>query len=99
MLKTKDNPGGTPIEVFDGLRAALARNRAQFYLDFASGPFYGFNRPNAKVSQAVIQNWWRQGMMGGAKPSVHQTFTYRAHVRLVVRMGRDWYSSVSMRPS
>src|SRR5499427_2916462 len=67
MVKTKDNPGGTPIEVFDGLRAALAANRAQFYLDFASGPFYGFNRPNAKVSQAVIQNWWRQGMMGGAK--------------------------------
>jgi len=67
MVKTKDNPGGTPIEVFDGLRAALAGNRAQFYLNFASGPFYGFNRPNAKVSQAVIQNWWRQGMIGGAK--------------------------------
>jgi non-heme chloroperoxidase len=67
MVKTKDNPGGTPIEVFDGLRAALAGNRAQFYLDFASGPFYGFNRPNAKVSQGVIQNWWRQGMMGSAK--------------------------------
>jgi len=68
MVKTKDNPGGTPIEVFDGLRAALAKNRAEFYLEFASGPFYGFNRPNAKVSQAVIQNWWHQGMMGGAKP-------------------------------
>jgi non-heme chloroperoxidase len=67
MVKTKDNPGGTPIEVFDGLRAALAGNRAQFYLEFASGPFYGFNRPNAKVSQGVIQNWWRQGMMGSAK--------------------------------
>jgi non-heme chloroperoxidase len=67
MVKTKDNPSGTPIEVFDGLRAALAGNRAQFYLDFASGPFYGFNRPNAKVSQGVIQNWWRQGMMGSAK--------------------------------
>jgi non-heme chloroperoxidase len=67
MVKTKDNPGGTPIEVFDGWRAALAGNRAQFYLDVASGPFYGFNRPNAKVSQAVIQNWWRQGMIGGAK--------------------------------
>jgi non-heme chloroperoxidase len=67
MVKTKDNPGGTPIEVFDGWRAALAGNRAEFYLDVASGPFYGFNRPNAKVSQAVIQNWWRQGMMGGAK--------------------------------
>jgi non-heme chloroperoxidase len=67
MLKIKDNPGGTPIEVFDGLRAALAANRAEFYLQFASGPFYGFNRPDAKVSQAVIQNWWRQGMMGAAK--------------------------------
>jgi non-heme chloroperoxidase len=67
MVKTKDNPGGTPIEVFDGLRAALAANRAQFYLEFATGPFYGFNRPNAKVSQAVIQNWFRQGMIGGAK--------------------------------
>jgi len=67
MLKTKDNPSGTPIEVFDGLRAALAANRAEFFLQFASGPFYGFNRPNAKVSQAVIQNWWRQGMMGAAK--------------------------------
>jgi non-heme chloroperoxidase len=67
MLKTRDNPSGTPIEVFDGLRAALAANRAEFYLQFASGPFYGFNRPKAKVSQAVIQNWWRQGMMGAAK--------------------------------
>ena len=67
MVKTKDNPGGTPIEVFDGWRAALAANRAQFYVDVASGPFYGFNRPNAKVSQGVIQNWWRQGMMGSAK--------------------------------
>jgi non-heme chloroperoxidase len=67
MVKTKDNPGGTPIEVFDGLRAALAANRAQFYVDVASGPFYGFNRANAKVSQGVIQNWWRQGMMGSAK--------------------------------
>ena len=67
MLKTKNNPGGTPIEVFDGLRSALAANRAQFYLDFASGPFYGFNRPHAKVLQGVIQNWWRQGMMGSAK--------------------------------
>ena len=67
MVKTKDNPGGTPIEVFDGWRAALAANRAQFYIDVASGPFYGFNRPNAKISQGVIQNWWRQGMMGSAK--------------------------------
>ena len=67
MVKTKDNPGGTPIEVFDNFRAALAANRAQFYIDVASGPFYGFNRPNAKVFQGVIQNWWRQGMIGSAK--------------------------------
>ncbi|WP_248311383.1 alpha/beta hydrolase [Bosea sp. ASV33] len=66
MLKTASNPGGTPIEVFDGFRKALAANRAQFYLDVASGPFYGFNREGAKVSQGVIQNWWRQGMIGGA---------------------------------
>jgi non-heme chloroperoxidase len=67
MVKTPANPGGLPIEVFDGLRKQLAANRAQFYLDFASGPFYSYNRPGAKVSQGVIQNWWRQGMMGGAK--------------------------------
>ncbi|WP_420992281.1 alpha/beta fold hydrolase [Cupriavidus sp. 30B13] len=67
MLKTESNPGGTPLEVFDGLRAALAANRAQFYVDVASGPFYGFNRPGAKISQGVIDNWWRQGMMGSAK--------------------------------
>jgi non-heme chloroperoxidase len=66
MVKTAKNPGGTPIEVFDGFRKALAANRSQFYLDVASGPFYGFNRPGAKASQAIIQNWWRQGMMGGA---------------------------------
>ena len=67
MVKTQANPGGLPIEVFDGLRKALADNRAQFYLDFASGPFYGFNRPGAKPIPGVIQNWWRQGMMGSAK--------------------------------
>ncbi|ARO34325.1 non-heme chloroperoxidase 4 (plasmid) [Rhizobium sp. NXC14] len=67
MLKTAANPNGTPIEVFDGFRSALAANRAQFYMDVASGPFYGFNRPNAKVSQGSIQNWWRQGMIGSAK--------------------------------
>ena len=67
MVKTPANPGGLPIEVFDGFRQQLAANRAQFYLDLASGPFYGYNRPGAKVSQAVIENWWRQGMMGGAK--------------------------------
>ena len=67
MVKTPANPGGLPIEVFDGLRGQLAANRTQFYLDFASGPFYGFNRPGANASQAVIQNWWRQGMMGSAQ--------------------------------
>jgi non-heme chloroperoxidase len=67
MVKTAANPGGLPIEVFDGLRQQLATNRAQFYRDFAGGPFYGYNRPGAKVSQAVVDNWWRQGMMGGAK--------------------------------
>ena len=67
MVKTPANPGGLPIEVLDGLRQQLAANRAQFYLEFASGPFYGFNRPGAQGSQAVIQNWWRQGMAGGAK--------------------------------
>ena len=67
LVKKESNPDGTPIEVFDGLRTALAANRAQFYLDFASGPFYGFNRPGAKVSEGLIRNWWRQGMMGSAK--------------------------------
>ncbi|WP_376706329.1 alpha/beta fold hydrolase [Mesorhizobium sp. ISC25] len=67
MLKTETNPGGLPIEVFDGFRTALAANRAQFFLDVPTGPFYGFNRPNAKVYPGVIQNWWRQGMMGSAK--------------------------------
>ena len=67
MVKTAGNPGGTPIEVFDGFRAALAANRAQFFLDVPAGPFYGYNRPGAKPSQGVIENWWRQGMMGSAK--------------------------------
>ena len=67
MVKSEKNPGGLPIEVFDGFRAALAANRAQFYRDVPSGPFYGFNRPGAEVSQGVIDNWWRQGMMGGTK--------------------------------
>ena len=66
MLKTAANPGGLPIEVFDGLRAALAANRSQFYIDLPTGPFYGFNRPGAKISQGLIDNWWRQGMMGAA---------------------------------
>jgi non-heme chloroperoxidase len=67
MLKTPANPGGLPIEVFDDGREQLAANRAQYYLEFASGPFYGFNRPGARVSQGVIQSWWRQAMAGGAK--------------------------------
>lgn len=67
MLKTEANPDGLPIDVFDGLRKALADNRAQFFLDLPSGPFYGFNRDGATVHQGVIQNWWRQGMMGSAK--------------------------------
>ncbi|WP_300614667.1 alpha/beta hydrolase [Dokdonella sp.] len=67
MLKTPANPGGLPLEVFDGFRNALVANRAQFFLDVPSGPFYGYNRPSAKVDQGVIWNWWRQGMMGGAK--------------------------------
>ena len=67
MVKTAANPGGTPIEVFDDLRTQLAANRAEFYRAVASGPFYGYNRPGAKASEAVIGNWWRQGMIGGAK--------------------------------
>jgi len=67
MLKTAANPGGLPIDVFDGLRAAQRADRAQFYLDVPTGPFYGFNRPGAKVSEGLIRNWWRQGMMGGVK--------------------------------
>src|SRR5215510_10997542 len=67
MLKTAANPGGLPMEVFDSLRQQLAANRAQFYWEFAGGPFYSYNRPGAKPSQGVINNWWRQAMMGGAK--------------------------------
>jgi non-heme chloroperoxidase len=67
MVKTAANPGGLPKEVFDGFQAQLAANRAQFYRDVPAGPFYGFNRPGAKVFEGVIQNWWRQGMMGGIK--------------------------------
>ena len=67
MLKTEANPEGLPLEVFDGFRKALADNRAQFFVDVPAGPFYGFNRPGATVHQGVIQNWWRQGMMGSAK--------------------------------
>lgn len=67
MVRTPANPGGLPIEVFDGFRKQLADNRAQFYHDVPSGPFYGFNRPGASAAPGVILNWWRQGMMGGAK--------------------------------
>jgi non-heme chloroperoxidase len=67
MVQTLANPGGLPKQVFDDFQTQVATNRSQFYLDLASGPFYGFNRPGAKVSQGPIQNWWRQGMMGGVK--------------------------------
>jgi non-heme chloroperoxidase len=68
MVKSDKNPGGLPLELFDGFRASVAANRAQFYVDVPAGPFYGFNRPGATISQGVIDNWWRQGMMGGIKP-------------------------------
>ena len=67
MVKTDGNPDGTPVEVFDGFRSALAANRAQFFLDVPAGPFYGYNRDGAEPSEGVIKNWWRQGMMGSAK--------------------------------
>lgn len=67
MLKTDTNPDGLPMQVFDGIRAGSLANRSQLYLDIASGPFYGFNRPGAKVSQGLINSWWMQGMMGGHK--------------------------------
>ncbi|HVL30264.1 MAG TPA: alpha/beta hydrolase [Sphingomicrobium sp.] len=67
MVQSATNPGGTPMEVFDGIRAGTAANRAQLFLDIATGPFYGFNRPGANVSEGVVRNWWRQGMMGGIK--------------------------------
>jgi non-heme chloroperoxidase len=67
MVKTADNPKGLPKEVFDGFQAQLAANRSQFYRDVAAGPFYNYNRPGVTASEATIQNWWRQGMMGGAK--------------------------------
>ncbi|MYN26946.1 alpha/beta fold hydrolase [Duganella levis] len=67
MLKTADNPDGTPLEVFDGIRAASIKDRGQLYLDLASGPFYNYNRPGAKPSQGIIQAWYAQGMQGGFK--------------------------------
>lgn len=67
MIKKESNPGGLPLELFDQFREGTAFNRAQFFLDIPSGPFYGFNRPGAKVSEGIIRNWWRQGMMGSVK--------------------------------
>jgi len=67
MLKTEANPGGLPIDVFDGFRAAYLKDRAQFFLDVATGPFFGFNRPGAPVSEGLIRSWWTQGMMSGHK--------------------------------
>ena len=67
MLKTPANPNGLPMAVFDGFRTSLVANRAQFFRDIPEGPFFGFNRPGAKVSQGLVDNWWRQGMTGGAK--------------------------------
>jgi non-heme chloroperoxidase len=67
MLKTDANPGGLPKEVFDGLRESFLTDRSQFFKDVASGPFFGFNRPGAKISQGMIDSWWLQGMMGGHK--------------------------------
>jgi non-heme chloroperoxidase len=66
MVKKDSNPGGTPLEVFDGFRTALAANRSEFYVAVASGPFYNFDRPGVEIRDALIRNWWRQGMMGGA---------------------------------
>ena len=70
MLKSEANPGGLPMEVFDGFRQGTANNRAQFFLDIPTGPFYGYNREGAEVSEGVIRNWWRQGMMGSIKAHV-----------------------------
>ena len=67
MVKTDANPEGLPKDVFDDLQAQLAANRSEFYRALPSGPFYGFNRPGVESSEAIIENWWRQGMMGGAK--------------------------------
>ncbi len=67
MVQTEANPGGLPKSVFDGFQAQVAAHRSEFYRDLASGPFYGFTRPGAEPSEAIVENWWRQGMMGGAK--------------------------------
>lgn len=82
MLKTAANPGGTPKEVFDDLQKQLAANRAQFYHDLASGPFYGYNRTGAKASQGVIMNWWRQGMMETLKHTMMESLLSRKQTSL-----------------
>jgi hypothetical protein len=79
-----DGANGTPISVFDGFRPALAANRAEFFTAVASGPFYGFNRPSAKVSQAVIDNWWRQGMMGSALAHYEGIKAFSERIRLTI---------------
>src|SRR5829696_6698547 len=78
MVKTPANPGGLPKDVFDGFQSQLAANRAQFYRDVPAGPFYGFNRPGVKAQEGLIQNWWRQGMMGGAKAHYDGIVPYAA---------------------
>ena len=78
MLKTDKNPGGLPIEVFDGIRKGELENRSQLYLDIASGPFFGFNRPGAKVSQGAIQSFWAQGMQGGHKSTYDSIAAFSA---------------------
>ena len=74
MVKTDANPGGLPKSVFDGLQARLAAGRSVFYRDFAAGPFYNYNKPGVEPSEAIIENWWRQGMMGGAKASTTESW-------------------------
>lgn len=78
MLKTPSNPGGLPLEVFDGIRKASLENRSQLYLDIASGPFYGFNRPGAKASQGLVQSFWAQGMQGGHKSTYDSIAAFSA---------------------
>jgi non-heme chloroperoxidase len=84
MVKTDANPNGLPKKVFDDFQSALAANRSSFYRDVAAGPFYGYNRPGVKSSDAIIENWWRQGMMGGAKADyegICRLLTNRFHRR------------------
>ena len=90
MVKTAANPGGLPIEVFDGLRQQLAANRSQFYLDFASGPFYNFDRLGAKPVPGVMRNWWRQAMMGR-----RSTTASRLSRRRISRMTPSWQQKLA----